>query len=148
MQLGCDCDTSVITVPGPPGRPGPPGDTFGALTITGTALQDLSGHRAVYRRPDGLIDYASSDDPTIENNSVWVTTGAASAGASVTAVIFGEISEPSWNWSQGLVFLGIDGVLTQIPPAAPDSLFLAVVGYALGPTKMFVNRQPSIELVP
>lgn len=140
-----ECTTVAVGVPGPS-----TGGSVGAssITMTGTAAVALGGHRAVYRRADGLIDYASADDPACMNESIWITTGAAALGDDVTAVAFGEMSEPSWTWSPGVpIFLGLAGALTQTPPVEPTSDFLAVLGYAPIPTKMFVNRQPSIDLI-
>lgn len=139
-----DCGAAAVGVPGPSTG----GGSASTLTVTGTAAQALSGHSAVYRRSDGLIDYASADNLACMNESIWVTTGAAAMGDDVTAVTFGEMSEPSWSWSPGVpIFLGVGGALTQTPPTEPVAGFLAVLGYAPIPTKMFVNRQPSIDLI-
>jgi len=145
LSSGDGCSTIAVGVPGPS-----TGGSVGAstLTITGTAAVPIGGHRAVYRRPDGLIDYASADNPGCMNESIWITTGAAAAGDDVTAVVLGELSEPSWTWTPGApIFLGLTGILTQTPLAEPTADFLAVIGYAPIPTKMFVNRQPSIDLI-
>lgn len=139
------CSTIAVAVPGIPGSSGSGGST---LTITGTAAQALSGHAAVYRRTDGLIDYASADDPACMFESIWVTLGAAMAGDDVTCVTFGEMSEPSWSWTpNSLIFLGLAGALTQTVPTEPTSDFLRVMGYAPLPTKMFINAQPAIDLI-
>jgi hypothetical protein len=164
-----DCNAQVMAVPGMPGSagvavsaetgscsaiavgvPGIPGSSASAstMTITGTAAQALSGHAAVYRRTDGLIDYASADDVACMRESIWVTLGAASMGDDVTCVIFGEMSEGSWTWTpNSLIFLGLAGALTQTVPSEPTSDFLRVMGYAPLPTKMFVNSQPAIDLI-
>lgn len=163
-----DCNASVMAVPGLPGStgvaisaetgscstvavavPGIPGSSSAnSLLITGTAAQALSGHAAVYRRTDGLIDYASADDPACMREAIWITTGAASMGDDVTAAIFGEISEGSWTWvPNSLIFLGLNGALTQTVPSSPASDFLRVLGYAPVPTKMFVNVQQPIDLI-
>lgn len=138
------CTIAAVGVPGPPGT----GGGGSTLVSSGTAAVPLSGHRAVYRRPDGLITYASSDNPACMNESIWVTLGAAAAGDDVFAVSFGEMTEPSWNWTPGVpIFLGLGGLLTQTAPTTPVHDFLIVLGYAPIPTKMFVNRQPAIDLI-
>lgn len=145
VSAGEGCSSIAVGVPGPSTGGGP---VTGSLLITGTAAVPLSGHAAVYRRPDGLIDYASADNTACMNEAIWITIGAASAGDDVTAVMYGELSEPSWAWTPGVpIFLGLAGALTQTPPTEPTADFLAVLGYAPIPTKMCVNRQPSIDLI-
>lgn len=147
--IGCcaegECETLVVAIPGPPGSSG--GAPGNRIQITGTAAVPLSGHRAVYRRADGLIEYASSDNPAHIGVPIWVTTGAASASTTVTMVALGEIVEGSWTWTPGPIFLGINGALTQTPPAEPVHDFLAVLGYAPTSTRMYVNRQTSVDLI-
>jgi hypothetical protein len=149
-----DCDYIAIATPGPPGVPGdpgpagPPGSGSEYLAIAATAGADLSGHRAVYRRPDGLIDYASAGDLDQLTTAIWITTGAAVSGDDITMVELGELTESSWAWMPGSpIFLGLSGLLTQTAPATPGSAFSAVLGYAPTSTTMYVDRQPSIVLV-
>lgn len=142
-----DCELLAVAVPGPPGPPGGGGGASDHIEITGIAAQALSGHRAVYRRPDGLIDYADAGTAAHISVQIGVTNGAAASGAAVTVTMLGEIFEGSWTWTTpGLIFLGANGALTQVVPAAPGSDFLAVLGYAVSPTRMYVVRQPSIDL--
>jgi hypothetical protein len=136
----------AVAVPGLPGPPGV-GTISEYVALNGTAAVALGGQRAVYRRADGLIDYASNDNPAHMNVPIWVTTGAVVGGATVTMVTVGEIEEPSWSWTAGPIFLGVNGVLTQTLPAEPTNDFLAIVGTASTPTRMYVNRQPSIDLI-
>lgn len=132
-------------IPGPPGPPGPAGSA--ALLAAGEATIPLSGHRVVTPGPDGMLGYASNDDPDHLAAPLWVTLGAAGAGAPVSALMIGPLTEPSWNWTPGPVYLGINGMLTQTPPTAPAALFLAQVGAAIGPTTIIVDRSPSIHLI-
>lgn len=144
---GSDCEVLAVGIPGPPGPPGT-GGSSGQVQLTGTAAQNLSGHRAVYRRPDGLFDYADAATPAHHFAAIGVTTGAALAGAAVTVVMLGEVVESGWTWSApGAIFLGLGGALTQVVPTAPGSDFLAVIGAAISPTRMYVDRQPSIDLI-
>lgn len=138
-----DCEVIAVAIPGIPGPPGAPGGG----TITGTAAAALSGHRAVYRRADGLIDYADAANLAHISTAIGITTGAAASGSPVTVMMLGEMTEGSWSWTApGLIFLGTNGLLTQAVPSAPGSEFLAVLGYAVSPTRMYVDRQPSIHL--
>jgi len=130
--------------PGVPGPPGPPGPAGGYAV--GTASATLSGHRVVTASPDGTWRYASNDNLADLMAPLWITTGAIGAGEQGEAVIVGPIIEPSWSWTPGPVYLGVDGLLTQIPPLAPAAIFLAQVGFATSATVLFVDRNPSIKL--
>ncbi|MGA6208064.1 hypothetical protein ACPESR_25255 [Nocardia testacea] len=139
--MSCSC-TTYLPLPGPPGPPGPGGER---VVLTGEAAVPLGGHRAVYRRPDGLIDYASATDPGHMAVPIWITTGAAAAGDTVTMVAVGGITEGSWSWAPGPIFLGAGGALVQALP--PGALFLAVIAAASTATTVWVDRQPSIDLI-
>lgn len=120
--------------------------TAAAEVQTATAAVTLSGHRAVTPQADGSLIYADNATLAHRARPTWVTTAAAGAGSVTTAVSHGTVSEPSWSWAPGQVYLGANGVLTQTPPTKPAALFLVVVGMAVDPTTLFVHRQPSITL--
>jgi hypothetical protein len=124
------------------------GGTARQLWATGVAASALSGHRVVTPAPDGLLDYASNNDPGDVNAPLWVTASAASQGSAVEALMFGSMIEPTWTWTPSQpVYLGTNGVLTQTPPAAPGAAFLAQVGMATSPISLFVDRSPSIKII-
>ncbi|MEU1550205.1 hypothetical protein [Nocardia sp. NPDC005745] len=141
---GAGPDAVAVPVPGPAGPPG--GGSGSTVVVSGVAAVPLSGHRAVTRQPDGTLVYASADAPGHMHAPIWITTGAADAGAQATAVAFGEITEPSWAWTPGPLYLGLAGAITQIPPTAPSAYFLAQLGAATAPTSAFVDRSASIQL--
>ena len=124
---------------GAPGPAGPPGPS-GGETISKTALQDISGHRAV-KVAAGGVEYPSIDNAGDGDLLLGITTGAASVGADATVQVAGEMTEPSWSWSLGPVFSADAGVLTQTPPAGA---WLRQVGIATGPTTLFVDMRPPI----
>ena len=115
--------------------------------MVATAGAALSGHRAVTRRPDGLLDYADNATAAHVHAPVWVTVGAVAAGDETEVLVYGELTESSWAWvPQSPLYLGAEGVITQIPSAAPGALFLVQIGTATGPTSAFFDRQSSIIL--
>jgi len=122
------------------------GGSVNELKATRVAAVTLSGHRVVTPQSDGQLIYASNDNPAHLAAPLWVTLGAASPGAQVDVMLFGNIIEPTWSWAPGPVYLGANGVLTQTPPAAPGAVFLAQVGAATSPTSLFVDRNPSIKI--
>lgn len=151
LEVGPPVELTFLTVgesielgPGLPGPVGPPGPVGGSGL--GTASRPLSGHRVVTPLEDGSLDYASNDNPGHLAAPLWVTATAAGTGGEIEFVVIGLMTEPSWSWTPGPVYLGVNGVLTQTPPAAPAAAFLAQVGFATSATSLFVDRLPSIKL--
>jgi hypothetical protein len=124
------------------GRQGPAGVSPAFLTkVAGAAL---SGHRIVRLNVSGEAIYASNATAADAGMTVGLTTAAASLGANIVIQTYGEITEPTWNWTADLpIYLGADGALTQTPPASP-ALFSHIVGFPLAPTKMFIDLQAPI----
>ncbi|MCM6777931.1 hypothetical protein NDR87_31465 [Nocardia sp. CDC159] len=141
-----DSGAVAVPVPGPPGPPGPPGSGAGTVIVTGTAGAALSGHRAVVQLPDGTYVYASCDDPTHMALPIGITAAAAMMGDQVQIVMFGQMTESSWAWTPGPVFLGIGGSLTQSAPTGPTAAFLTQLAAATAADTVFVDRLPSIAL--
>jgi hypothetical protein len=134
---------------GPQGLPGPSGSgsDIGQVKTTLTASATLSGHRAVTIRPDGTLEYASNTVLNHLHAPIWLTTAAVTSGDQAIVLLYGVLTEPSWSWTPAApLYLGINGVVTQVPPSVP-ALFLAQLGIATSPTTVFIDRQPSILLV-
>lgn len=114
----------VAAVVGPPGPAGPVGGL-----VTRVAGEALGGHRAVTIGMDGKAYLASPVEP--QAMAVFgVTTGAAAMGAPVVIQCAGPITEPSWSWTPGPVWLGMDGVPTQLLPGAGALVQLGTAGGA------------------
>ena len=97
----------------------------------------IGGHRVVKAISATAVDYA---DNSVLNDSTQVlglTINAANAGEPILIRTWGEIEEPTWNWSQGWVWLDHNGLLTQTPPTLP-STFSMIIGQALSATVMRV----------
>lgn len=120
----------------------------GTTLLTHPAAMDLGGHRIVVLDSDGRAIYA--DNATIEHASILLglTTGAASSGSDATIQPFGEIVEPSWSWALNEpVFLGANGLLTQVVPEPGDSAaFQVIVGFPLSATSLFIRIDEPILL--
>lgn len=144
-----ELSSTVVTIPltGPPGPPGPPGEPNGQLQLTVTAAAALSGHRAVTPLPDGTVDYASNTDPAHTHAPIWITLGAIGAGEQGPVLAYGSLTEPSWSWVPGPLYLGAGGLITQTPPTAPAAVFLASIGAAISTTTAFFDRSPSISII-
>jgi hypothetical protein len=149
LQIALNQPLQVVLAPSAPklqlvqtcaqGLPGPAGP--GALPgFESIAAVTLSALRVVYRAADGLR-YASSDSPSTAVQAVGVLPAAINANASGFVQTSEEISDASWAWSPGPVWLGINGALTQTPPISGVQV---EIGLALTPTMLLIRVQPSI----
>lgn len=144
-QVFVEVDETVVVIESV-GAQGPPGPPANSMTIQLVSGMSLSGHRAVTRDPAGAIVYASNDDSVNLNTPVWLSLNAADIGEAVNVLMFGFAEEPSWSWTPDApLYLGQNGVVTQIPPVAP-AIFLTQIGYAISPTTVFIDQGPSIQL--
>jgi len=141
-------EISIVTV-GEVGPPGPAGAGGAGTALTKTAGTALSGHRAVVLDVSGEAIYADNTVLAHRDKVLGLTSGAASAGADVTIVSYGEITEPSWTWTlDEPVFLGANGLLTQTAPALiAGAVFLQRIGFPNGgPMTLFVDIDTAITL--
>lgn len=113
-------------------------------TSTGTAAEDLGGHRAVYEAADGLR-YASATDTANADAVLGITTGAATTGATARYRYDGELTFPATPFTpQNPVWLGESGQLTQTPPTSALSI---IVGIAKTDSILQINIQQPIEVL-
>lgn len=120
--------------------------TDGQLLLTRAAAVTLGGHRIVTPQGDNTLVYASNTDVALTEAPFWMTLGAIIAGDSDSVLAYGPVTEPTWSWTQGPVYLATAGQLTQTPPSAPAAVFSARIGYAISPTRLFFDRRSSIRL--
>jgi hypothetical protein len=107
---------------------------------SGTAAVPVGGHRVV-RASGGQLYPANSSDTTQAGTVLGVSLAAAAAGASLTYKIEGLVTEPSWNFGPGPVYLASDASLTQ---AVPSSGFVQQIGVVQSPTQVSIQIQPPI----
>jgi hypothetical protein len=142
-EISVDDKTDAIDIIVSDAEQGPPGPAGSAPVIALIAATDLSGHRVVMASGPGQANYASSDRPSDALLIVGITTGAASNGSFVAVQTGGELIEPTWSWSPGPIYCGLNGALTQ---TAPSSGFIRVVGIAHSPTSILIEFGPTIVL--
>lgn len=112
--------------------------------LTLTAGESLSALRAITTNSSGEAVYASNT--TLSNAQVvGITLGSASSGQQVGVKTFGTMSDASWNWTKGPVFLGTNGTLTQTAPSG--GAIIVQVGKALTATQLFVDVETTITTV-
>jgi hypothetical protein len=109
--------------------PAPTPDAY-AHRFLMTAGVTLSGHRAVIS-DNGIATYASQNNPAHDGKLAGITMGAALEGDTVTVHALGLLTEPTWSFTPGAIWLGENGVITQTKPVTG---LLWRLGTALTPT--------------
>lgn len=108
------------------------------------AGEALSALQAVTSDGNGDAVYASND--TLANAQViGITETAASSGAAVAIRTSGLMTDPSWSWTKGPVYLGTNGALTQTAPSG--GAIVVQVGKAMTATKLLVDIELTITTV-
>ena len=131
--------TCAQGLPGGQGVPGPAGPES-LPGFNSIAAVTLSALHVVYRAADGLR-YASSDAPSTAVQAVGVLPAAINAGALGFVQTSEEITDASWAWSLGPVWLGLNGSLTQTPISSGAQV---EVGIAIASNTLLIRVQPSI----
>ena len=116
------------------------------VLFTGVAGEVLSALRVVKGSSNGRLWYCSS---VVVGDSGLVigitTTSASAAGATVSYMKDGEMTDSSWNWDTTKpIYCGTDGALTQ---TVPTSGFRQVVAVPLSPTKISIQIKEPIILL-
>lgn len=112
--------------------------------LTLTAGENLSALRAVTTNASGEAVYATNTS-LANAQVVGVTMSAASAGGTVGVKTFGTMTDASWNWTKGAIYLGTNGVLTQTAPTGGN--IIVHVARALTATMIFVDTDTFITTI-
>ena len=127
-----------IFAPGPQGIQGEKGEQgdvgSSAVLHTVTAGEILFGHRVV-RIANGMAYVTNCLDRNHVGEAIGLTTGAATVGQQVQIQLSGILTEDSWNFFPGRVYLSQTGTLTSTPPT---SGFLQLVGRAISPQTILI----------
>jgi len=113
---------------GPAGADGP--GASGTVRRPAVAGASLAAYRAVYIAA-GVANYASSSNYATAVTCLGITAVAAETGEEVIVVTFGKVSEASWSWSPGAVYLGVAGVLTQTAPSVGAVIEIGIATSAI-----------------
>lgn len=116
----------------------------GTTDLTYTAGTALSALRAVTLNNSSQAVYATNT--TLANAQVLgVTVTAANSGSPVQVRTIGIMTDNSWNWTKGPIYLGSNGALTQIAPTG--GLVVAQIGRALSTTIIYIDVDQTITTV-
>jgi hypothetical protein len=111
------------------------------------AAQSLNGFAIVRSINATSIDYASADNATHATTVLGFTTGPALTGTKIFVQNKGELENFAWNWVPNLpIWVGVGlGVSTQGNILAP-ARFVQRIGFAMSPTKVFIEIEPPVYL--
>lgn len=137
----------VVTVgePGPPGAQGIPGSGSAAESYVTAAA--IGGNRVVVTNASGLLEYATNTNTAHANQAVRLTTQAGALGDTITVLVSGRMTEPSWAWTPGgALYVGTNGLMTQTPPVSP-AVFSKIIAVAETATRVLMLHEPPVMLV-
>ena len=115
---------------------GPAGPIGGA--VTATAGEAIAAYTPVYITNDTAF-IASNDDLVNVESFAGIAEVSGNLGDSITVVSDGHIQNPSWNWTNGFVWLSASGTLTQTLPAPSNLLYRQFIGIAVSPVKIILR---------
>lgn len=121
------------------GKPGTGGTTQVVRQTSGA----LSALRVVWEDELGVVRPLDASDAGHIDLVCGLTLTGASGPADVTVQRSGPVDDAAWAWTPGRVWLGAGGALTQVVPAAGFDL---VVGFAVSPTRLYLDFQDHVEL--
>lgn len=133
---------ATLTTLATPGPQGPTGASGSAEAATFVAGENISGH-SVIKVIGGLAYQCDAATFGDTGKAIGIATGAALNGASISVQQGGQLTEPSWSWTEGPVYVGATGFLTQ---DLSGLVYLHQIGVALSATTVDVNPQMAVVL--
>jgi hypothetical protein len=109
-----------------------------------TAGMSISALRCITTNSSGEAVYATPD--TLANAVViGISTTAGNTGETITIKTSGQLSDASWNWTKGAIYLGANGVLTQTAPSGGS--IVVHVAKAITATTIIIDIDTTITTV-
>jgi hypothetical protein len=122
------------------GRPGT--DSGGGVqTIVRLAGETISALRIVYESQAQVFKTDPSTETVYQSLGLAITS--ASPGAELTIQTQGFIDDSSWSWTEGFVWCGADGTLTQTPPTSGWDF---IIGFATSATRLYIDLNEPVLL--
>jgi len=109
-----------------------------------TAGMSISALRCITTNGSGEAVYATPD--SLANAVViGISTTAGNTGETITIKTSGQLSDASWNWTKGAIYLGANGVLTQTAPSG--GAIVVHVAKAITATTIIIDIDTTITTV-
>lgn len=119
----------------------PPPVPAAGLSAVRPAGETISALRVVYESLGAV--YLLDPSSAFVDQMLGLSVTAGAPGALISVQRSGTIDQLAWTWTEGLVFLGPNGVLTQTPPTTGWEL---VVGFASSPTRLTLDFDEPVLL--
>lgn len=114
------------------------------IDTTLVASTSLSALRCITTDGSGQAKYATPD--TLANAVViGISTTAANTGENITVKTSGQLTDASWSWTKGTIYLGANGVLTQTAPSGGS--IVVHVAKAITATTIIIDIDTTITTV-
>jgi len=115
-----------------------------AIDTSLVASTSISALRCITTDSSGLAKYATPD--SLANAVViGISTTAANTGENITIKTSGQITDASWNWTKGAIYLGANGSLTQTAPTGGS--IIVHVAKAITATTLIIDIDTIIQTV-
>lgn len=125
---------------GAQGRPGT--DSGGGVqTIVRSAGETVSALRIVYESSQLVHPVNPATDSVFQALGLAITSG--STGAEITIQTLGFVDDSAWSWTEGIVWCGPNGVLTQTPPTTGWDF---IIGFATSATRLYIDLNEPVLL--
>jgi hypothetical protein len=116
----------------------------GGNDITLTAGTNLSALRIVTTDANGDAVYADNSSALL-SVAIGITITSAGTGSQVTVATGGLVSDASWSWTKGSVYLGSNGFITQAAPSGGN--VIVHIGRAISPTTIQIDIDTIIQTI-
>lgn len=132
--------TIMVGQRGAQGRPGT--DSGGGIqSIIRIAGESVSALRVVFERNAKAYIVDPQTESVFQALGVAITSG--SIDSELTIQTQGFIDDASWSWSEGIVWCGPNGILTQTPPVDGWDF---IIGFATSATRLYIDLNEPVLL--
>lgn len=145
---GSDCSSQqdsgpAVIIAGQRGAPGRPGtDTGGGIqTIVRTTGTTISALRIVFESQARTFPVDPQTISVFQALGLAITSAAT--GTQISIQTQGFIDDSSWSWTEGIVWCGPNGVLTQTPPTSGWDF---IIGFATSATRLYIDLNEPVLL--
>lgn len=121
------------------------GESARRLTIARQAVETISALKVLTAVDEQYVEVA---DYTDFHTSVvlGIALNAGNFGDFIEVLIFGVHDDALFDFPvNAVLFLGPDGVITTVPPVAPN--MSTYIGYSLGAGQIFINIRDPLQLI-
>ena len=118
------------------------------LSETKTYVETISALKLVNATSQTHVQIADPSTLFEDSKTLGLATSFGNSGDQRPIILFGKVEDVSFNYTVNtLLYLDVNGSITDVPPSLPTSQFSVNIGYSLGTGAIFLNIQEPIELV-